>query len=76
MFTCSICGARESREELVEEVFQIDGRYVLVDNIPAKVCACCGEKTFSRETAERIRLMVRGQAKPTRSVDLNVFQFA
>ena len=76
MFMCSICGAREGREEFVEEVFRIDGKYVLVDHIPATVCARCGEETFSRETTERIRLMVHGQAEPTKSINLKVFEFA
>ena len=76
MFMCSICGAREGREEFVEEVFRIDGKYVLVDHIPARVCARCGEEIFSRETTERIRLMVHGQAEPTKSIDLKVFEFA
>ena len=76
MFTCSICGARESREEFVEEVFRIDGKYVLVDRIPASVCARCGEETFSRETTERVRVMVHGQAQPTKSIALKVFEFA
>ena len=76
MSTCSICGAREGRDEFVEEVFRIDGKYVLVDHIPARVCARCGEETFSRETTERVRLMVRGQAKPTKSIALKVFEFA
>ena len=76
MFTCSICGAREGREEFVEEVFRIDGKYVLVDRIPASVCARCGEETFSRETTERIRVMVHGQAQPTKSIALKVFEFA
>ena len=76
MFTCSSCGAGEDREEFVQEVFRIDGRYVLVDHIPARVCARCGEETFSRETTERIRLMVHGQAKPKKSIALNVFEFA
>ena len=76
MFTCSICGAREGREEFVEEVFRIDGKYVLVDHIPACVCTRCGEETFSRETTERVRLLVHGKAKPTKSIALNVFEFA
>ena len=75
MFTCSICGAEESREELVEEIFQIDGKYVLIDRIPATVCNRCGEETFSGETAEKIRLMVHGQAKPKKSIPLKVFEF-
>lgn len=75
MFTCSVCSAGESREERVEEVFRIDGKYVLVDRIPATVCTRCGEETFSRETTERIRLMAHGQTKPTKSIPLKVFEF-
>jgi len=75
MFTCSNRGAREGREEFVEEVFRIDGKHVLVNHIAARVCARCGEETFSRETAERVRLMVHGQAKPTKSIALKVFEF-
>ena len=76
MFTCSIWCAEESREELVDEVFQIDGKYILVDHIPATVRARCGEETFSRETTEKIRLLVHGRAKPTKSIALEVFEFA
>ena len=76
MFTCLVCGTEDSREELVEEVFRIDGKYVLVDRIPATVCARCGEESFSRETTERIRLMVHGRTRPARSVALKVFEFA
>ena len=76
MARCSSCGARESRTAMVEEVFRIDGAYVLVDHIPAQVCARCGDETFSRETTERIRLMVHSQATPTRSVPLRVFEYA
>ena len=76
MFTCSVCGAGESREELVEEGFRIDGKYVLVDRIPATVCARCGEESFSREITEKIRLMVHGRTRPAKSVALKVFESA
>ena len=76
MFTCVVCSAKESREELVDEVFQVDGRYVLVKGVPAEVCARCGEQAFSRETTERVRLMVHGEAKATASVPMQVFDFA
>lgn len=74
MFLCPVCHSHESREELVEEIFQ-DGKYVLVDWIPATVCVRCGEETFSRETTEKVRLLVHGQAKPTKSIALEVFEF-
>ena len=76
MFTCAVCHAKESRDELVAELFQIDGQYVLVDRIPAIVCARCGEESFSRITTEKIRLLVHGQAESTKSIAMPVFEFA
>ncbi len=75
MSSCTICGSDERQEKLAEEVFRIDGQYVLVDQIPANVCNRCGEETFGRETADRIRLLVRGKAKPSRSIAVKVFEF-
>jgi YgiT-type zinc finger domain-containing protein len=75
MFTCAVCHADESREELVEEIFQVEGKYVLVDHIPATVCVRCGEETFSREVAEKVRQLVHGQAKPIKSLALEVFEY-
>jgi YgiT-type zinc finger domain-containing protein len=76
MFTCSVCQSHESREQLTEEIFQIDGKYVLVDRIPATVCVRCGDETFSPEITERVRLLVHGQARPVKSIALDVFEFA
>lgn len=75
MFLCHVCGSSESREEFVSEIFQIDGKPVLVERIPARVCLRCGEATFSRETTEKIRRMVHGEAKPLKSVLMDVFAF-
>ena len=76
MFECHVCHARESRQELVEEIFHIDHKKpVMVEDIPATVCARCGEKTFSRETTEKIRLMVHGGAKPVKAMAIDVFAY-
>ena len=56
---------REDRRSPVHsEVFDIDGKAVRVENIPATVCTQCGESVFSRETTEKVRRMVHGEAKP------------
>ena len=75
MFVCSVCGADDSREEFVDEVFNIDGRHFLVEGVPCTVCSRCGEQSFSRETAERVRLMLRGESTPKRSVSMQVYEF-
>ncbi len=75
MFSCNVCGSTEAKKEYINEVFQIDNKPVLVEHIPAMVCVRCGEETFSRETTERIRRMVHGEAKPVKSVSMEVFTF-
>ena len=76
MFACLVCSANESREELVSEVFCIEGQYVLVGSIPAEVCVRCGEQSFSRETAERVRLLVQDEAEAEELVPMRVYDFA
>lgn len=61
--------------EYVSEVFTVDGKPIFVENIPAQVCQHCGESTFSRETTEKVRRMVYGEAQPTGTLELEVFSF-
>lgn len=75
MFKCHVCGSGESRAEVVSEVFNIQGKFYLVENIPAMVCDRCGEEVFSRETTEQIRVMLHGQEQPIKSIPLEVFSY-
>lgn len=76
MFMCTICHSQESRGELVEEVFRVGGRYVLVGGVPSTVCQRCGERSFSRETTEKVRKLVHEEAKAAKSVPMQVYEFA
>ena len=75
MFKCYVCGSEDSRTENTNEVFNIKGKFYLVEDIPTTVCSRCGEEVFSRETTERIRLMLHGENKPVRSISLDVFSY-
>jgi YgiT-type zinc finger domain-containing protein len=75
MFKCHVCNSEESHQELVSEIFEIDGRFYLVEQIPAIVCSHCGEESFSRETTERIRVMLHGEAQPIKSISVDVFAY-
>jgi len=76
MYVCEMCGGGESLIETVSEVFEIDNRRVLVESIPVQVCVQCGEMSFSRETAEKVRQLVHGDAQPVGVIELEVFEFA
>ena len=76
MFTCGVCHGNEGHGEFVEEVFRVNGRYVLVGGVPSTVCQRCGERSFSRETTEKVRQLVHGEAKAAKSVPMQVYEFA
>ena len=76
MFTRAVCHGKENRRELVEEVFRLDGRYVLVGGVPSKVCQRCGERSSSRETTEKVRQLIHGEAKAAKTVPMQVHEFA
>jgi HTH-type transcriptional regulator / antitoxin MqsA len=73
MFECHVCGNKIDRTELVSEVFDIEGRRVLVERIPARVCARCGEAVFSPEIVEKIRMLVHSETHPIKTVSMDVF---
>jgi YgiT-type zinc finger domain-containing protein len=75
MFKCHVCGSEESHSESISEVFNVQGKFYLVENIPATVCSRCGEEVLSRETTERIRVMLHEQNQPIRSVSLDVLSY-
>lgn len=58
MFQCHICDSKESSTTYVIEVFRLGDKFYLVENIPATVCANCGEEVFSRKATKNIRAML------------------
>jgi HTH-type transcriptional regulator / antitoxin MqsA len=76
MFKYHVCGNTSAKSDFVNEIFTVEGRRMLVEQIPAQVCERCGEATFSREITEKIRRLVHGAGQPVRTVPLEVFAFA
>ncbi|MEA5419291.1 type II toxin-antitoxin system MqsA family antitoxin [Spirulina sp. CCNP1310] len=75
MFKCHVCGSEEAHSESISEVLNIQGKFYLVENIPAMVCSRCGEEVFSRETTERVRVMLNQETAHVRSIPLEVFSY-
>ncbi len=75
MFKCHVCNSEESYQDLTSEIFQIDGKFYLVEQIPVTICSRCGEEIFSREKTEKIRLMLHSEAQPIKSISVDVFSF-
>lgn len=63
-------------EKLVTYSVEIDGKLVVIENVPARVCVETGEQLFSPETVERIQQIIRGGSKPIRTLQTPVYEFA
>ena len=55
---------------------EVQGRLVLVENVPARVCIETGERLFSPETVERLQRIILGSTRPKRVVETPVYEYA
>lgn len=62
-------------EQKVTYSLEIDGRFILITNVPARVNIETGERFFSPETAEKLQQTVWKQGEPDRVIETPVFEF-
>ena len=71
--------SRDWNETLIEQnvtyTLEIDGKFCLVENVPARVCLETGERFFSPETVERLQRLLWKQEKPARVIETPVFDY-
>ncbi len=70
--------------ETIEETFlgqkvmytlEFDGRFVIVEQVSARISQRTGERFFSPETVERLQQIVWGQKEPNRVIQTPVSAF-
>lgn len=76
MAKCSVCSMGEVTRRLVTYMYQDDGQYVVVENVPAEVCDRCGERLFDPDTVDRIQKLIWSKAKPKRIVSVPILDLA
>jgi len=62
-------------EQRVTYAIELDGKFIIVENVPARVCVETGERFFSPETVERLQQTVWERRKPHRVIETPVFEF-
>jgi YgiT-type zinc finger domain-containing protein len=62
-------------EKKVTYAIELDGKFIIVENVPARVCVETGERFFSPETVERLQQTIWGKRKPRRVIETPVFEF-
>ena len=62
-------------ETEVTYTLELDGKFCLVEHVPARVCRETGEQYFSPETVEQIQALVKSKKKPDKIVETPVYEY-
>ncbi|MEX2600675.1 MAG: hypothetical protein WD355_03445 [Balneolaceae bacterium] len=62
-------------DRLVTYSLELDGKFYLVENVPARVNEETGEQYFAPETVEHLQKTIRSNRKPKKTVETPVFDF-
>jgi hypothetical protein len=62
-------------EQKVTYTLEVEGRFVIVENVPARVSQRTGERLFSPETVESLQRIIWEAQTPTRVIQTPVFEY-
>jgi len=65
-----------SVERQVTYTLEMNGKLIVIENVPARVNLETGEQLFSPDTVERLQKMIWEQEKPKRVIQVPVYEFA
>ncbi len=67
-------------ERLVEQhvtyTVEINGKLVVIENVPARVNQETGEQFFAPETVERLQELIWQEREPNRIIQVPVYEYA
>ena len=63
-------------ETNVNYAMEINGKFVIIEKVPARVCVETGEQLFSPETVERLQEIIWAESQPSRIIETPVFEFS
>lgn len=72
---CIFCGGKLEKR-IVTFYYEEDGKYLLVENVPAEICMKCGEKIYSPQVTDELLKFAMDKFKPVKSIKIPVFDYA
>ncbi len=63
-------------EQKVTYSLEMNGKFFVIENVPARVNPETGEQFFSPSTVERLQQIILNQEEPVRFVETPVYNFA
>lgn len=69
---CEYCGG-PMVEKRVDLLRKIEGKYILIENVPAGVCKECGTRYYTANVLKTVEATIRGRRQAEREVPLAVY---
>ena len=63
-------------ETKVTYTLEHGGKFLIVENVPARVCKETGEQLFAPETVEHIQGIIKSRKRPDRMIETPVYNYA
>lgn len=63
-------------EQKVTYTLEMNGKFFLIENVPARINPETGEQFFSSSTVERLQQIILNQEEPSHSIETPVYKFA
>jgi len=63
-------------EQTVTYSLEMNGKFFLIENVPARIDTDTGEQFFSPSTVEHLQQIILSQKNPVRFVETPVYNFA
>jgi len=63
-------------ETAVTYTLEHDGKFVIIEHVPARVCRETGEQYFSPETVEHIQALIKSRKGPDKVIETPVYEYA
>ena len=72
---CNFCGGATEAQNVIF-IYDQEGEYLFIEDVPAEVCSQCGEKTYSPEVTDDLIRIAKRRLKPNKVVEVPVFRYA
>lgn len=64
------------KDAKVTYTLEMDGKFFIIENVPARICEETGEQFFSPATVERLQKTMWEREKPKKTIETPIYEFA
>ena len=64
------------KDERVTYTLEKDGKFYIIENVPARVCEETGEQFFAPSTVDSLQKIILMGRKPKKTIETPIFEFA